>query len=50
MQDKHPVTCLSKVLGPRMQGLSTYEKEGLAILMAVEHCRTYLSSGRIRGV
>lgn len=37
MQDKHPVTYLSKALGPQTQGLSTYEKEGLAILMAVEH-------------
>lgn len=41
-QGKHPVAFLSKALGPRNRALSTYEKEGLAILMAVEHWRTYL--------
>jgi hypothetical protein len=33
---------LSKSLSPRLQGLSTYEKEYLAILMAVEQWRSYL--------
>lgn len=42
MQNKHPIAYLSKALGPRAQGLSTYEKEGFAILLAVEHWRTYL--------
>lgn len=44
IQNKHPVAYLSKALGPRAQGLSTYEKEGLAILLAVEHWRAYLQS------
>lgn len=44
-KNKHHVAYLSKALGPRAQGFSTYEKEGLAILMAVEHWRTYLLSG-----
>lgn len=44
MQDKHLVAYLRKALGLRTQGLSTYEKESLAILMAVEHWRTYLQS------
>lgn len=44
MQNKHPVAYLSKALGLRTQGLSTYEKEGLAILLAVEHWRAYLQS------
>jgi hypothetical protein len=35
-QDGHPIAYVSKALGPRTQGLSTYEKESLAILLAVE--------------
>lgn len=42
MQDGHPLAFLSKSLGPRNQGLSTYEKECLAILLAVDHWRSYL--------
>ena len=42
MQGGHPIAYLSKALGPRTQGLSTYEKESLAILLAVEHWRSYL--------
>jgi hypothetical protein len=41
-QDGHPLAFISKPLGPRTQGLSTYEKEYLAILTAVEHWRSYL--------
>ena len=43
-QGKHPVAFLSKALGPRNSALSTYEKEGLAILLAVEHWRQYLQN------
>lgn len=42
MQDNHPIAYLSKHLCPRNQTLSTYEKECLAILMAVERWRPYL--------
>lgn len=35
---------LSKALGPRTSALSTYEKEALAIIMAVDHWRPYLQS------
>jgi hypothetical protein len=42
MQGGHPITYLSKALGPKSQGLSTYEKEFLAILTAVDHWRHYL--------
>lgn len=42
MQGGHPLAFLSKVLGPRSQGLSTYEKEYLAILLAVDQWRAYL--------
>jgi hypothetical protein len=42
MQDNHPIAYLSKPLGPRNQGLSVYEKECLAILLAVEKWRSYL--------
>lgn len=35
-QDKHPVAFVSRALGPKTRGLSTYEKEYLAILLAVD--------------
>jgi hypothetical protein len=37
MQDHHPIACISKSFGPKMRGLSTYEKEFVTILLAVEH-------------
>lgn len=42
MQAGHPIAFLSKALGPKSRGLSTYEKESLAILMVVEKWRSYL--------
>ena len=42
MQDGHPLAYVSKALGPRNQTLSVYEKEYLAILLAVDHWRQYL--------
>jgi len=36
IQRGHPLAFISKDLGPRTRGLSTYEKEYLAILVAVE--------------
>jgi hypothetical protein len=42
MQGGHPLAYVSKALGPQTRGLSTYEKEYLAILMAVDHWRAYL--------
>jgi hypothetical protein len=42
MQNKHPIAFISKHLGPRLRGLSTYEKEYIAILLAVEQWRSYL--------
>jgi hypothetical protein len=42
LQDGHPLAFMSKALGPKTQGLSTYEKEYLAILVAVEQWRPYL--------
>lgn len=42
MQQGHPLAFLSKSLSPRLQGLSTYEKEYLVILMAIEQWRSYL--------
>jgi hypothetical protein len=35
LQDGHPLAYVSKPLGPKTQGLSIYEKEYLAILIAV---------------
>jgi hypothetical protein len=42
MQDSHPIAFISKALGPRLRGLSTYEKECIDILLAVEQWRSYL--------
>lgn len=42
MQDGHPLAYLSKALGPKSRGLSTYEKEYMAILLAVQAWRPYL--------
>lgn len=42
MQAGHPLAFLSKALGPRSQGLSTYEKEYMAILLAIDQWRAYL--------
>lgn len=36
LQNGHPLAFISKALSPRMQGLSVYEKEYLAILLAVD--------------
>lgn len=44
-QNGHPIAFVSKALGPRNQGLSIYEKECLAILMAIDHWRQYLMQG-----
>lgn len=41
-QNGHPIAFVSKALGPKAQGLSTYEKECMAILLAVDHWRSYL--------
>ncbi|KAJ4748790.1 polyprotein [Rhynchospora pubera] len=45
MKDQRPIAYLSKSLGLKNQGLSTYEKELLALLTAVKKWRHYLSGG-----
>jgi hypothetical protein len=45
MQDKHPVAYISKSLGPKLRGLSTYENEYVAILLATEQWGAYLQYG-----
>lgn len=42
LQDNRPLAFMSGPLGVKYQGLSTYEKEYLAILMAIEQWRPYL--------
>lgn len=44
-QDKHPIAFVSRALGPKTKGLSTYEKEYLAIMLAVDQWRSYLQHG-----
>lgn len=41
-QKGHPVAYVSRALGPKNRGLSVYEKEYLAILLAVQQWRPYL--------
>lgn len=41
-QNGHPLAYVSKALGPKTRGLSTYEKEYMAIILAVEQWRSYL--------
>lgn len=45
LQDGHLLAFVSKALGPRTRGLSTYEEEYLAVLVAVEQWRAYLQHG-----
>jgi hypothetical protein len=42
MQDGHPLAFFSKALGPKTRALSTYKKEFMAILLAVQQWRSYL--------
>ena len=41
-QEGHPLAYVSKALSVKSQGLSTYGKECLTILMAVDHWHPYL--------
>jgi len=45
LQKDHPLAFISKSLGPRTMGLSIYEKEYLAILVAIDQWRHYLQFG-----
>jgi hypothetical protein len=42
MQQGQPIAFLSKALGDKYKNLSIYEKEFLALIMAVERWRPYL--------
>ena len=42
MQSGQPIAYLSKALGEKHQKLSIYEKEFLALIMAVEKWKHYL--------
>lgn len=42
LQEGHPIAFVNKSLGPKTRGLSTYEKEYLAILVDVDQWRLYL--------
>ena len=45
VQEGHPVAYYRKALGVKNQKLSTYEKEFLAVMMAVNKWRSYLQRG-----
>jgi hypothetical protein len=42
MQQGHPLAFLSRALGPKNQGLFTYEKEYMTIILAIAQWRCYL--------
>lgn len=42
MQQRHPLSFLNRALGPKNQGLSTYQKEYMAIILAISQWRSYL--------
>jgi hypothetical protein len=42
MQEGHPIAYLSKALSNKSQALSTYEKECLAIILAIDKWKPYL--------
>lgn len=42
LQNQHPIAYLSKALGPKSLGLSVYENELLAIILATQKWRAYL--------
>ncbi|KAJ0628009.1 putative nucleotidyltransferase, Ribonuclease H [Helianthus annuus] len=45
MQDNHPISFLSRALSPKQNALSVYEKELLAIMVAVKQWHYYLITG-----
>jgi hypothetical protein len=45
LQEGHPLAFVSRALGSKTRGLSTYEKEHLAILLAINQWRPYLQVG-----
>jgi hypothetical protein len=45
VQDGHPIVYFSKALSVRNQELSTYKKDFLAVMMAVDMWRAYLQRG-----
>lgn len=45
-QEGRPIAYLSKALGPKNAGLSTYDKELMAIIMAVSKWRHYLQGNQ----
>lgn len=42
IQNNHPLAYLSHALGPRLRGLSIYEKESMAVLLVVDCWCSYL--------
>ncbi|KAE8777002.1 hypothetical protein D1007_50285 [Hordeum vulgare] len=48
LQQVHPLAFVSKSLGPGTQGLSTYEKECMAIILVVEQWHSYLQHAEFR--
>ena len=47
-QDGHPLAYLCKSLSPKHQVLSTYEKEFLAVILALEKWKGYLMDRPLR--
>ena len=41
-QNQHPIAYISKALGPKAQAMSTYEKECMALILAITKWKSYL--------
>jgi hypothetical protein len=41
-QNQHPIAYISKSLGPKAQAMSTYEKECMALILAITKWKSYL--------
>lgn len=46
-KEGHPIAYVSHALGPKAQGLSTYDKEFFVIMLAVDHWRSYLQHSEL---
>lgn len=47
MQDGKPIAYMSKGIGPKAQGFSTYDKEALAILEALKKWKHYFAASTL---
>jgi hypothetical protein len=47
MQNNRPIAYMSKAIGPKAAGMSTYEKEGLAIIESLKRWKHYFAGSTL---